>query len=191
MLDVLKQVTDKLTAPGEMFTIGEAEVLGHKKKVWANAPASLRDVWLNTAEFSERDYLVYNDERWTYKQAHDEIASIANWMVSNGIKQHDRVAIAMRNYPEWMMCYWAIVSIGAVAVGINAWWVPEELEYGFKDSKPKLLLCDSERLNNFAEIRHNFSDMLVVGVRVDNLPSWAIAWPVSYTHLTLPTTPYV
>ena len=61
------------------------------------------------------------------------MARIANWMVSNGIRQHDRVAIAMRNYPEWMLCYWATVSIGAVVVGVNAWWVAEELKYGLED----------------------------------------------------------
>ena len=176
MLNVLKQVSDKLTAPDEMFAISEADVLGYKKKVWKNSPNSLREVWLDSAKFAERDYLVYNDERWTYQQAHDEVARIANWLVTNGIKQHDRVAIAMRNYPEWMLCYWAIVSVGAVAVGVNAWWVPEELAYGFNDSKPKVLICDSERLNNFTEIRDDFTDMLVVGVRVDELPSWAISW---------------
>ena len=138
MLDILNQVTAQLTAPGQMFELTEATVRGNKMKVWANAPGSLRDVWLSTAAHGDRDYLVYQDERWTYSQAYEEVARIANWLLSNGIGQHDRVAIAMRNYPEWMLCYWAAASIGAVAVGVNAWWVAEEQKYGLTDSDAKM-----------------------------------------------------
>jgi acyl-CoA synthetase (AMP-forming)/AMP-acid ligase II len=145
-------------------------------KVWANAPASLRDVWLSTAKHADKDYLVYGDERWTYTQAHSDVARIANWLSSSGIQPGDRVAIAMRNYPEWMLCYWAIASIGAVAVGINAWWVAEELKYGLNDSQVKAMICDTERLARFAEISENFPDLQVVAVRTDEVPEWAISW---------------
>ena len=140
MLDVLKQVTASMTAPEQMFAIAETEVHGNKMKIWANAPGSLRDLWLSTDVHGEKDYLVYQDERWTYNQAHEQVARIANWLTSQGIAQHDRVAIAMRNYPEWMLCYWAIASIGAVTVGVNAWWVAEELKHGLKDSEAKMLI---------------------------------------------------
>ena len=49
----------------------------------------------------------------------------------------DRVAIAMRNYPEWVFSYWAIVSLGAACVGMNAWWTTDEMKYGLADSKPE------------------------------------------------------
>ena len=176
MLDVLNQVTAQLTTPGQMFELTDATVRGNKMKVWANAPDSLRDVWLSTSAHADRDYLVYQDERWTYSQAHEEVARIANWLVSRGIGQHDRVAIAMRNYPEWMLCYWAVASIGAVAVGVNAWWVAEELKYGLTDSGAKMLICDRERLTRFGEIRDVFPEMPVVAVRVDEMPEWATPW---------------
>jgi len=104
MLDVLKQTTAAMTAPDQMFAIIETEVCGNMMKTWANAPGSLRDLWLSTNVHGEKDYLVYGDERWTYNQAHEQVARIANWLTSQGIKQHDRVAIAMRNYPEWLLC---------------------------------------------------------------------------------------
>ena len=157
MYQVLKEVIASMTASGEMFETVNVTVRGQQLKAWANAPASLRDVWLSSATYADRDYLIYQDERLTYTQAHDQVARIANWLVSHGVKQHDRVAIAMRNYPEWMLAYWAIVSIGAVPIGVNAWWVPEELKYGLKDSDPKLLICDAERLARFDEIRIGFS----------------------------------
>ena len=176
MLDVLKQVTASMTAPEQMFAIAETEVHGNKMKIWANAPGSLRDLWLSTNVHGEKDYLVYEDERWTYNQAHEQVARIANWLTSQGITQHDRVAIAMRNYPEWMLCYWAIASIGAVTVGVNAWWVAEELKYGLKDSEAKMLICDAERLSRFSEIAEEFPWLPVVAVRVDQIPTSATPW---------------
>jgi acyl-CoA synthetase (AMP-forming)/AMP-acid ligase II len=176
MLDVLNQVTGSLTAADQMFALTETEVRGNKMKVWANAPASLRDVWLSTAQHADKEYLVYGDERWTYTQAHSDVARIANWLTSNGIQPGDRVAIAMRNYPEWMLYYWAIASIGAVAVGINAWWVAEELKYGLNDSQVKIMICDTERLTRFAKIAQDFPDLQVVAVRTDKVPEWATAW---------------
>jgi acyl-CoA synthetase (AMP-forming)/AMP-acid ligase II len=172
MYQQLKQVVEQMTSAGQMFEVRESEVAGITLKTWAMAPPSLRDVWLSTAGHGDKDYLVYQQERWTYAQAHKDVASIASWLSANGIKQHDRVAIAMRNYPEFMLTYWALSCIGAVTVGINAWWVPEELEYGLQDSETKMLICDSERLERFSEIRKSFPDMPVVAVRVDNHPEW-------------------
>ena len=176
MLDVLKQTTAAMTAPDQMFAIIETEVRGNMMKTWANAPGSLRELWLSTDVHGEKDYLVYGDERWTYNQAHEQVARIANWLTSQGITQHDRVAIAMRNYPEWLLCNWAIASIGAVTVGVNAWWVAEELKYGLNDSQAKMLICDAERLSRFSEIAEQFSKLPVVAVRVDEPPQWATPW---------------
>lgn len=176
MYQELRETISEMTAPGQIFEITNVDVRGQALKAWAMSPGSLRDVWLNTAGHGDNDYLVYQDERWTYSQAHEEVARIANWLVSNGIQQHDRVAIAMRNYPEYMLSFWAAVSIGAVPVGINAWWVAEELKYGLKDSEVKLLICDRERLQRFSEIREEFTDVKVVAVRTEELPDWAMPW---------------
>ncbi|MGI9285594.1 MAG: AMP-binding protein, partial [Pseudomonadales bacterium] len=173
MYKELKDTIAEMTAPGQMFELTEVDVAGQSLKAWSMAAGSLREMWLNSAGYGDADYLVYQDERWTYAQAHAQVASIANWLVANGIGQHDRVAIAMRNYPEWMLAYWAVVSMGAVPVGVNAWWVAEELKYGLKDSETKLLICDRERLERFNEIRDEFPDLPVVTVRVDEVPAWA------------------
>ena len=176
MYQELQDTIDQMTAPGQMFAITEVEVNGQALKAWASAPNSLRDIWLSTAGHADADYLVYQDERWTYAQAHEEVARIANWLVGQGIKPGDHVAIAMRNYPEWMLSYWAIACVGAVSVGVNAWWVPDELKYGLKDSATKLLICDKERLARFADFREEFPDMKVAAVRVDDVPDWATPW---------------
>ena len=94
------------------------------------------------------------------------MGSIANWLEAAGVRQGDRVAIAMRNYPEWMLTYWACVTSGVGAVGMNAWWIGEEIDYALKDSAPKVLICDQERLDRFNEVEENFPDLKVVGVRL-------------------------
>tara|TARA_R110001592_G_scaffold363323_1_gene684012 strand:- start:112299 stop:114002 length:1704 start_codon:yes stop_codon:yes gene_type:complete len=176
MYNVLKETIAEMTAPGQMFALTEVEVNGQMLKAWASAPNSLRDIWLSTAGHAAADYLVYQDERWTYAQAHEEVSRIATWLVGQGIQPGDHVAIAMRNYPEWILSYWAIACVGAVSVGVNAWWVPEELKFGLKDSGTKLLICDKERLARFADFQTEFPDMKVAAVRVDDVPDWATPW---------------
>jgi acyl-CoA synthetase (AMP-forming)/AMP-acid ligase II len=176
MHNILTDVIDEMTAPGQLFEVSEAVVRGQPLKVWANAPATLRDFWLSTAAHGDQDYLVFQDERITYAQAHELVARIANWLLANGVTRGDRVAIAMRNYPEWLLSYWAISCVGAVSVGVNAWWVTEELKYGLADSGATVLICDRERLNRFREIRADFPQITVACVRDDNLPEWATPW---------------
>jgi long-chain acyl-CoA synthetase len=167
MYDIYQETWRELTAPGAPFEVEEIEVRNSPMRAYKSAPLSLREIWLSSLAYAERDYLVYGDEHWTYAEVHLQVASIANWMADQGIKPGDRVAISMRNYPEWLMIYWACVSTGIAAVGMNAWWVEEEIAYGLADSSPKALFCDEERLNRFLNIRDKFADLTTVGVRLE------------------------
>ena len=173
----LARVRAELCAEGQLFEIEEVDVRGIRVRAWKHAAPSLRDFWLQTAGHGDATYLVYGDEHWSYRQAHEAVRRIARWLADNGVQPGDRVAIAMRNYPEWMLCYWATVSAGAVAVGVNAWWVPEELAYGLNDCTPKVIFCDRERLERFGVIRAEVPAMQVIGVRCDDaLPEHALPW---------------
>jgi len=177
MYDELRQVWGELTAPGAPFEVKEVEIRGVRIKTFVTAPASLREVWLASAAHGDKDYLVYEEERWNYTEAHQEVARLANWLIANDVRPGDRVAIAMRNYPEWMMSYWAIVSIGATAVGLNAWWTAPEMAFGIQDATPKVLICDEERLKLFLPQRAELPDCLIVGVRIpEPLPAGVIDW---------------
>ena len=127
----------------------------------------------------DKTHLIYEDESWTYTEAYAETASIAAWMFDNGIKQGDRVALAFRNYPEWLLCYWALTSVGITVVGMNAWWVTDEMEYGLQDSAPKAFIGDVERLNAVLPVRDKFPDMKFIGLR---LPE-AIDGVIDYAEL--------
>ncbi len=177
MYKELREAWGEMTAAGQMFELADIEIRGQTLKSFSNAPTNLRDMWLMSAGYADADYLVYQDERWTYAEAHDQVNRIANWLVSNGVQQHDRVAINMRNYPEWMLCYWAIVSVGASVVGMNAWWVTDEMEYGLQDSAPVMMICDQQRLDRFQPIASEFKNMKVVGVRLEgDTPEGVIDW---------------
>jgi len=166
MYKALKETWSNLISEGSPFEIKEIEVRGEMIKAYALAPPSLREIWLSSLQFAERDYLVYQDERWTYAEVHRDVAAIACWLRTHGVEPGDRVAISMRNYPEWLMCYWACVSQGIAVVGMNAWWVAGEMQFGLEDATPKVLICDQERLARFNEIKDAFPELIIVGVRL-------------------------
>jgi long-chain acyl-CoA synthetase len=166
----------ELTAQGAPFEVVEVEVGGALIKTFKNAPPNVRALWLSTAAFGERDYLVYGDERLTYAEAHRQVASIANWLQSRGVVAGDRVAIAMRNYPEWLLIYWACACIGAAAVGMNAWWTTQEMAYGLKDAGPRVLFADGERIARLLEDPQMLGGAQLVATRVAELPAGAVAW---------------
>lgn len=173
----LNQAWDELTREGAPFEVVEVPIRGTPTKAFKNAPPNVRALWLSTAQFADRDYLVYGEERITYAEAHRVTASVANWLRDEaGVRPGDRVAIAMRNYPEWMLIYWACACIGAAAVGMNAWWTASEMAYGLKDAEPKVLFADAERLARIAEQ----PGMLAAGVKLVVVraepPNGAVGW---------------
>ena len=178
----LRQAREELTGPGGQFEIVEQEVLGHKLRCFRNAPPSVREFWLSTAAYGDRTYLIYEGDRLTYAQAHAQAGSLAAWLAEQGVQPGDRVAIAMRNYPEWLVAYWSCVSCGIAVVGMNAWWTAEEMEYALKDSQPKVLICDAERLARFREIEANVPPVKLVGVRLDDYPADVTPWSVVASH---------
>ena len=172
----LKTAWAELTAPGAPFEIAEIVVRGSPMRVYKHAMPTVRDLWLSSAQFADREYLVYLDERMTYGEAHKQVNAIAGWLVDQGVKQGDRVAIAMRNYPEWILIYWACVCMGVAAVGMNAWWVPEELAYVIDDSRPKVIFCDRERLDRLLEKPEIALGARLVATRTDPRPAGVVAW---------------
>lgn len=160
-------------APVNPFEIVETEVLGVPMKVFAHQPGSLRQIWDLSAAFGDRDFLVFEHERITFAEAHRMVRVLAHRLLDvHGVRQGDRVAIATRNYPEWAIAYWATVSIGAVAVPLNAWWTGPELAYGLTDSGAVLLFADDERAERLEPHLADTAVRAVVLIRSDrSLPN--------------------
>ncbi len=160
-----QQIIAELTGPGAPFEIQEQSVVGMSMPVYANAPASMRAVFESTAAFADREFLIYDDERWTYAQLQRRARALAHLFVERGIHKGDRVAIGMRNYPEWVLAFWACQAIGAVAVTLNAWWTGDELNYAFEDSGARAAVLDGERVQRIAPYLSKLPLDVVLGVR--------------------------
>ncbi len=181
MIEQYQAAWDELTAPGAQFAMSEIEVRGVPIRVFDAAPPSMRFVWELASMHGDADYVVFEDERFTYAQADAIIRSLAHVLRErHGVGSGDRVAIAMRNYPEWVFSYWAIVSLGAAVVGMNAWWTSEEMEYGLGDSRPKVLIADPERVERVLPILDGLREaasLHLMSVRYDgDLPEDATRW---------------
>lgn len=170
----LRAVREELTGPGGQFEVIEQEILGNRIKTFKAAPPSIREFWLSTAAWGDRPYLIYEGEVLSYAQAHAHVNAFAAWLDAQGVKAGDRVAIAMRNYPEWMLAYWACCASGIAAVGMNAWWTAEEMDYALKDSVPKVLIADTERLARYRELAPH--DLKLVGVRLTDYAADVTPW---------------
>lgn len=137
----------KLTAPGARFEMEERPIRGIPTRVWKNAPPTLRDVFVTARAFGARDCLVYEGERVTYDGFARAALTLAHALRARGVEKGDRVAIIMRNLPEWPVAFFAATLCGAIATPCNAWWTGHELEYALLDSGAKLALVDGERLD--------------------------------------------
>ena len=94
--------------------------------------------------------VIAGDERLTFAQL-DEISDrLARGLIARGIAKGDRVAIAMRNCPAWIISYMAAVKAGAIATLINGWWQPDELQHALELTEPKLVLADAPRAKRIA-----------------------------------------
>ena len=147
MVDALREVEAELTAPGGPFELVVEDVLGERLRVLKNRARSLRELLERSAAFGEREYLVYEGQRFTYAQHLRAVASVARALEQRfGVRRGDRVAIVAANCPEWVIAFWAAQSLGAVAVGLNGWWAGDEIRYGVADAEPKVLIGDRKRL---------------------------------------------
>ena len=140
------EATDQLTSAGGRFELSTALVRGQETKVWKYAPESLRVVLEASLAHGDQDFLVYEDERITFTEHFRMAATFAHRLSAIGVVKGDRVAIVMRNLPEWIIAFWGAASLGAVVVPINAWWTGEELTYGLNDSGAKVAIVDQERV---------------------------------------------
>ncbi|MEZ4328820.1 MAG: class I adenylate-forming enzyme family protein [Polyangiales bacterium] len=147
-MPVLQEIEAHLTGPGQPFELERATVHGEDVTVFKNRPRSLRDVLERSRAFSTADYMVWEDgRRYTYAEHLTLVASLAARLQTEfHITPGDRVAILAANCPEWVLSFWAVTSLGAVAVGLNAWWTADEILYGATDCAPCLLIADEKRL---------------------------------------------
>lgn len=146
-----RAVIERLTAPGEAYELVTEDGPRGPQRVFRQAPSSLRRLYEDAS--SERPFLVHGDERLTFAEALHVSARLAHALVDDlGVRPGDRVAISMRNFPEWMLAFEAVTSVGAIAVAMNSMWQSDEMAYGLRDSGAKVLFADDERMVRLAAV---------------------------------------
>ncbi|MGV9733672.1 class I adenylate-forming enzyme family protein [Rhodococcus aetherivorans] len=149
----LDEVVSRLTGPGGRFEIVEEEVLGASMPVMKNRGKAVGDLLADSLRWGDRDYLVTADRRLSFTEHAAAAYSVAHALRERyGVEKGDRVAILGANTPEWVIAFWASQVLGAITVGLNGWWVPREIEYGLKHSRPKILVVDAKRAAALADV---------------------------------------
>jgi long-chain acyl-CoA synthetase len=147
----IAQAHQMMSVPGTLLEVGEAEVRGITLKVWKNAPPSLTFLFEASRLHAARDFLVHETERATFDAHRRAVLALAEVLKGYGVGKGDRVAIIMRNVPEWSVAFWAGILVGAIVTPLNAWWTGAELDYGLRDSGAKVALVDAERWERIRE----------------------------------------
>jgi long-chain acyl-CoA synthetase len=162
------EIHSALCAPGQFFEIETLDIRGVPTRTWKNAPATLGEVLEQGARNAgKRDFIVLNDERLSHERHFEMVRSMAATLVDElGVHKGDRVAIAMRNLPEWSVAFFAATMVGAVAVPFNAFWNGEELAFAMSDCEPKILFADGERFERLAPYPDVLRDVVLVGTRL-------------------------
>lgn len=168
----------RLTAPGGKFEMETVTIGGVATRVWKNAPPSLRYLIEAARGHGERVFTIYEDERVTYEATWRAVTTLASHLHSLGIGPGDRVALAMRNLPEWPVAFFAATAIGAVMVPLNAWWTGAEMAYGLADSGARVLITDDERHHRLEDIYATIPSLEQVLVSRAVAPLTGIAAPL-------------
>jgi len=148
-----------MTRGGSPFEISETVIRGVRTRIWKNAPPTLKEVFLRGLTYGDKTFLVYENDRATFIAFAKAALAIADELIEQGVRKGDRVAIAMRNLPEWPAAFFGVALTGAIATPLNAWWTGSELEYGLKDSGCNIAIVDAERYERIIERLPNLSGL--------------------------------
>jgi len=164
-----QQLMDTLTRFGNeegSFRTAQDSIAGVAHTVFVNAPNNLGEMFQCCLLHDELPFIVYEQERLSFAEVYRQASALAAALVQQyKVKKGQRVALAMRNYPEWMISYMAITSIGAICVPLNAWWEADELAYGLEDCGASVFIADEPRIARVAG--HLASEGLpLIGVRL-------------------------
>ncbi len=163
-----EEASAEVTGPGQLFELVDGTIDGTRYRLFKHAPPVLGQVFAG-ARGEQSTFLVYEDERWSFDETMRHVDALAHSLVHTfGIAKGDRVGISMRNLPEWIVSFAAILSVGAVSVSLNAWWTEGELDYAIDDSGLSLLIADPERIERAHRPAHDRGIPMIV-VRGDRL----------------------
>ncbi|MCX2900562.1 class I adenylate-forming enzyme family protein [Pseudomonas mandelii] len=165
-----------LIAPGAPFEVVTPDDGG--PRYFRHAARDLLQVLDAGRVHGDREFLVWQTQRLSFNQYYEQVDRLAEQMVARcGLQPGERVAIAMRNQPAWLVAFAAILRCGAVCVPLNSWGLRDELQYALQDSGSRLLLCDEARLETLREdLAREQHPTIVVGSQAAPLPEYCLRY---------------
>ena len=171
----------RVTGPGGRLVIGRDEV---GRPIVQNFPSTLPEFFRTFCKLNaDNEALVAASERFTFADLDRLSERVAHALVARGIGKGDRVGIAMRNCPSWVLTYMGAVKTGAIVTLLNGWWQPAEMEHAILLTEPKLIVADAARAKRIAE---RCSNIDIVGVAVDLPVEQALAELLAANEAALP-----
>src|SRR5579859_5178625 len=156
----------QLLGPGGPFEVRDVVVDGVALRSFVRAPATIVDCFQAARSHAGLVHLVFEDARLTFGDVRRQALSVARRLRADfGIRPGDRVAIAMRNFPEVGISFWAAAAAGAIPVLLNAWWMGPELRYALADAGAGVVFADAERIERLAGPGDGQQAPPVIGVR--------------------------
>lgn len=148
-----EEAVSHITNTEELYALGTATIRGIEMPVFKNAAIHIAELLDLCDDYGDAEFLVFEQERYGYAEYKDQVNRLAVILKDRfDVSKGDKVAICMRNSPEYLTAIMAIASLGGVIVFLNSWWTTQELEYGFSDSGAKLAFVDprvAERIAPF------------------------------------------
>jgi acyl-CoA synthetase (AMP-forming)/AMP-acid ligase II len=179
---VRAEVRAELIGPGGLFETTAEVVRGWPVDVFASRAMSIRDMAANTEGHGDNEFMVLADQRITYPQFRQQVASVAAGLVAHGVQPCDRVGIIAANRPEWVVSFFAVASIGAITAAYNGWWTPTEIQHATELTEPKVIIGDTKRLERLGPVHEgtlvldidaDFADL--VATPAEGLPTVPLA----------------
>jgi acyl-CoA synthetase (AMP-forming)/AMP-acid ligase II len=139
----------KITAAQGVFEVVNVQRNNVTYPAFLTLPTSLPEMFKNAAQtHGSADFLVYKTERYSFEHLY-QLASAFSCGLRDEFNtaKGDKVIIAMRNYPEWIVAFMGITMLGAVAVPVNAWWTEQEFKQAIEHSQSQLVITDDKRYN--------------------------------------------
>ncbi|ABB15077.1 long-chain-fatty-acid--CoA ligase [Carboxydothermus hydrogenoformans] len=96
--------------------------------------------WETTEKYPGLIATVFLGQEMTYKELGEKIKRFTNALSKLGIKKGDRVAVMLPNCPEFVISYFAILTLGGIVVQTNPMYVERELEYQLNDSGAETII---------------------------------------------------
>jgi crotonobetaine/carnitine-CoA ligase len=101
----------------------------------------------------DKIYLLYNDQRITYREMNENVNRVANSLMGMGIRKGDRVCLIMTNSVEFVYAWYALGKIGAIEVPINFALKGNLLRYIISNAEASVIIVDRDLLDRIRFIQ--------------------------------------